>query len=94
MSREIGKLSFLFPRVQQEQAPAKTLSQSRPPTSSGPYNSSSTGTEIPSGPYSGVNTGDQMDSYIENHMEESQQLADSLKQELRILTQVHNICIT
>lgn len=74
-------------RVQQEQAPAKTLSQSRPPTSSGPYNSSSTGTEIPSGPYSGVNTGDQMDSYIENHMEESQQLADSLKQELRILTQ-------
>uniref|UniRef100_A0A8D8T8K0 Centrosomal protein of 290 kDa n=1 Tax=Cacopsylla melanoneura TaxID=428564 RepID=A0A8D8T8K0_9HEMI len=29
----------------------------------------------------------QMDSYIENHMEESQQLTDSLKQELKILTE-------
>ncbi|KAI5749814.1 hypothetical protein M8J76_010394 [Diaphorina citri] len=71
----------------QEHQPAASSGQSRPHTSGSNIDPPHYAPSSPShqgGPYTGSG---QVDSYIENHMEESQQLADCLKQELKILTE-------
>jgi hypothetical protein len=78
---------YFLSRLQEHQ-PAASSGQSRPHTSGSNIDPPHYAPSSPShqgGPYTGSG---QVDSYIENHMEESQQLADCLKQELKILTEV------